>query len=381
MDKPGADAHEASTVNAPRLPSAGNRLELLDWFRGVAVLAMIWVHSANTFSHDGLQSERWFAGLDFWHGLVAPAFFWISGFLRGFFVRPGKLPGRATLLRLLGILMLGYALRFPLPSLLQGTCDEVAWRAFFQVDVLQTLALSGLLIIGVEHAARTPWQRDFAVFVLMLCAVLLVKPAQSWATLWLPFDAWLNRSSGSLFPVFPWLGFGLAGFLCGRVGTGPQWKRKITWLAGGGALVAWLAPGMSWLNGSAGFFLQRLGWVCLFAGLLAWLIPVCQRRVPGIGILLSFAGRESLILYVLHLQLIHGVPWPGGTLEAAYGNSHGIAGVIAWFLALAGLSLALARMKSSLPSFRRRPPVSGPEPDCQVTQSQQGETKPVAARL
>ena len=353
VDKLGADAHEAGTVNVSRLPSVGNRLELFDWFRGVAVLAMIWVHAANTFAHDVLRSERWFASLDFWHGLVAPAFFWISGFLRGFFVRPGKLPGRATALRLVGILGLGYALRFPLPSLLQGVWNEAAWRMFFQVDVLQTLAMSGLLIMGLEHAARAPWQRDFAVFVLMVCAVLCVGPAESWQTTWLPVDGWLNRNSGSLFPIFPWIGFGLAGFLCGRLATGSQWKRKITWLAGGGACVAWLAPEIPWPAGSVGFFLQRLGWVCLFAGLLAWLIPVCQRRAPGIGSLLNFAGRESLIIYVVHLQLIHGVPWPGGTLEANFGNSLGIQGVLAWFIALAVASLALARLKGWLLGFKR----------------------------
>jgi uncharacterized membrane protein len=336
-------------VNLSPLPSAGNRLELFDWFRGVAVLSMIWVHSANTFSSGAVRGAEWWTELNFWHGLVAPSFFWISGFLRGFFVRAGRRPGRATVYRLLGVLILGYALRFPLPSLLQGVWGEAAWQAFFQVDVLQTLAVTGLLLVALEHAARAPWQRDVAVLVLLICSVLLVKPAESWQVGWLPLDAWWNRSEGSLFPIFPWLGFGLAGFLCGRGASGPAWKRKITWLAGGAGLVAWLIPEMPWMGESMRFFLQRLGWVCLFAGILAWLIGPCQRHLPWLGTLLAFAGRESLILYVIHLQLIHGVPWPGGTLEANFGNSFGLAAVGVWFFGLATASLLLARLRSFRP--------------------------------
>jgi hypothetical protein len=69
-------------VNLGRTPASTQRLQWLDLFRGFAVLGMVWTHAANTFLDARLQETSWYREISYYHGFIAPAFFWIAGFLR-----------------------------------------------------------------------------------------------------------------------------------------------------------------------------------------------------------------------------------------------------------------------------------------------------------
>jgi uncharacterized membrane protein len=323
-------------MDSMSLPTS--RMLWLDAYRGLAVVAMIWVHAANTFLTRDLQASAWFGQMTFYHGLIAPAFFWIGGLARGVRADAGKRPGWKTVRRLLGVMALGYALRFPLVPLVTGSMSPMDWAEMVKVDVLQTLAMTGLIMVAVERWVGSLWARQSWMLLLTVVAVLLTEPASGWATGWPWVDAWLNRNGGSVFCLFPWVAFGLAGWLCGswsgRLGLG-----KMALI---GSVMAWLLPHLYGASVQGVFFMQRLGWVVMAAWGMARLIDGLTRRAGRASGWLLLAGRESLVMYVAHLLMIHAVPLPALTLDKRLAYSLTLPQVLAVFLLLLVLSWALA---------------------------------------
>lgn len=323
----------------PVMPST-QRLEWLDLFRGLAVLGMIWTHAANTFLQTRLQATAWYGELSYYHGLIAPAFFWISGFVRAHVTASSVKPAGPAVKRLLQVMLVGYLLHFPwnaLPSL-KLTAEQ--WQDCLKVDVLQCLAVTGLLLLVVERFGR--WRQVVAA-LLLVAFVGLQTAAQKWHTGMLPLDQYLNRNAGSLFPLFPWVGFGLAGFLArGLWGGTPDWRGGLL-LLGGAALV--FQPLSAWLGRAPAFFAERLGWVIMAAILVACVAGAA--RVSAATGWLRLAGRESLLLYVAHLVMIHSIPLPKRTLQYLIGPTQPIWSVALIAAVLFLLCLALGRMNEA----------------------------------
>lgn len=311
------------------MPPTPKRLLWLDLFRGLAVLGMVWTHSANTFLDARLQDTAWYHELSYYHGLIAPAFFWIAGFVREHVTAGKARPALPALKRLLMVLLIAYLMYVPWSDLLHAQ----AWRAACTVNVLHCLAISGMIMLLAERAGR--W-RHAVVAVLLFLFVGLQKSAESWRTGVLFMDQYFNRNQGSLFALFPWVGFGLAGFL-----TRGLWNGKVDGHAALvfalGALLAFAQPYSPWPGGPPEFFLERLGWVMMAAVVVACVAD----RVSAVTGWLRLAGRESLLLYVVHLMLIHAVPLPRQPLQYLIGMTQPLWGVFLIFVGLFIVSLAL----------------------------------------
>ncbi|WP_395736553.1 heparan-alpha-glucosaminide N-acetyltransferase domain-containing protein [Prosthecobacter sp.] len=311
------------------MPSPNHRLLWLDLFRGLAVLGMVWTHAANTFLDAGLQTTPWFHELTYYHGLIAPAFFWIAGFVFEHVTGERHKPARPALKRLLMVLLIAYLMYVPWLDLLNAQ----AWRAVYTVNVLHCLAVSGMLMLVAQRCGR--W-RHAVVGALLLFFVGLEKSAQGWHTGALFIDQYLNRNQGSFFALFPWVGFGLAGFLTRGLWDGGT-DRRAALVFVLGALLAFAQPWSPWPGGLPEFFLERLGWVLMAAVLVACV----AERVNSFTGWLRLAGRESLLLYVAHLMLIHAVPLPRQPLQFAIGKTQPLWGVAVIFVVLFAVSLLL----------------------------------------
>ena len=141
-----------SSISSAAPATARKRVEWLDLFRGAAVVAMIETHVVNTFLAPGLREAAWFGWLNWFNGLIAPAFLFIAGYAQGMGwraqpVKRGAFGRKAK--RLLGIAALGYALHFPWGEIAQRRWAE-ALRVGTQVDVLQCLAVAllGVLVVA-----------------------------------------------------------------------------------------------------------------------------------------------------------------------------------------------------------------------------------------
>ena len=306
-----------------------SRLQWVDLFRGAAVLWMIETHVTNTFLRQEILRADWFAGINYANGLVAPAFLFIAGLLQGVLTRPGLPPvgfWRKRLSRIGQLLLIAYALHLSNPFTTGWT------HPFSQIDVLQCIAISLLLglllqrwlgVVGVSLGA--------CFFVFAAPPMSLVPPNQLPALL----AGYVNRQNGSLFPLFPWAGFFLAGWACNRlkprgclIAAGCCWAG--VWLQ---RFAPSFYPAHDYYLAGPGFFFERVGWMLSGAGLCQ---VIAARWAPK---WVLNAGGNSLAIYVIHLQVINLFVSAAGALGLA--QRVGLLGAAALLAAVAACTLTL----------------------------------------
>ncbi len=175
----------------------------------------------------------------------------------------------------------------------------------------------------------------YHIFILLsLIIVTLISPL-----LWrIDFNQYVhplvgnyfNRLHGSLFPIFPWLNFLLAGALFARYfinareqGKEENFIRKIS-IAG----IITLLSGHIFYSGifpkeltliipNPIFFLERLGYILV----LFYLCWIADQKLNFRPESVLNASRESLLIYCLHLIIIYGMFWNGKSLAVIIGNN------------------------------------------------------------
>lgn len=367
------------------------RLAFIDLLRGWAVIVMIETHVVNATIAPEAAEGSLFQVLMFLNGMVAPSFLFASGMAYAVTTRR-KLasylslgaPLFRQLWRLVFILLLAYALHLPKFNFGQmlGEISEGEWLLFFQADVLHCIAVSLLFLQVVLLVVRTE-RRLYLVAGITALLILFVTPWM-WGVDWLeslpaPLAAYLNGLHFSLFPLFPWSVFLLAGAIAGYLfstlrertasvpgeeksaiepgkpasgqnkaaadRTGGFPFKRFAWA--GSALIVisfalmplgWLYPTYDYWRYSPSFVLLRLGIVVL---LCSGLMVYEERRGVSARSWITLVGRESLLVYTTHLLLIYGNfgafnfrRWSNLTfgLEEAFG----------WTFILLGLMFALA---------------------------------------
>jgi fucose 4-O-acetylase-like acetyltransferase len=299
---------------SPGEPARPRRELYIDAFRGLMALVMVQGHLFESLLRPVVRAEHWYTFQLMFHGSTAPGFLFASGFVAGLPRAPLSL--RASLRRarrLLFVLGVGYFLHLPWLSVWK-TANEASPRQreiLFSCDALQVIAVTQLFVILLQWVSGRRWTR---VAALVALAVVAAAPsvwasgiAASWPEALAPY---LDRATGSRFPVFPYAAFVLAGTLAGATlgRVEPDVRRRRALAAGSvliglGAALAWaLAGRVDYWGPSPAYVLVRLG------GLLLLLLAVegaARAAVPGMGAL-GLLGHETLLVYVLHLYLLFG---------------------------------------------------------------------------
>ncbi len=340
------------------------RFLFVDLLRGWALLIMIEVHVFNTMLHPALKTTDWFSGLNFINGLVAPSFLFISGFAFmlssqsvSLEMRKFKYPFWKKLGRIALIFLTGYSLHLPILSLRRiinfynpGTILRI-----YNVDILQCIA-AGLLILFI---ARILIKRDslFFIFTVVLLLITVFAAPIVWETdfgkiLPVPLAAYFNDKYGSLFPLFPWLGFLLAGAISCDLFLRMHKKNAddkyfLTLFIIGllFILVSYFLPVLfrghhiGRIHPQPLFFIERLGYVIL-------LLTACRYYIQRRNITQSFVldvGRESLLIYWLHLQILYRKFYDNNSLVDLWGRHLGLLECIIFTLILAALMIVVAK--------------------------------------
>jgi uncharacterized membrane protein len=321
-----------------RTPS--KRCDWLDLIRGWAVVVMIEVHCVNVWLHQGLI-PGW---LQFLNGLVATSFIMCAGYslaLSTFRADGSIRPFGPTAKRLGFILVCAYLLHAPGLTLAEWTvlATPQKYRELFKIDVLQCIVFSLLILQGLARLIRRPMVYAGAALAAAV-AVALAAP-RLWRPgvadgLWMPVRGLVNgntdRGVTALFPLVPWFAFAAFGSVLGvlyrqvRVlcAAGRAHWSEARWLVALAALGALMtlwgsACASTWLQGGAWpqseiwrlhnttlpSIAQRLGVVCLAGSALGWIESV-RGQWPGPN-LIRAASAESLLVYMLHLQIIFGL--------------------------------------------------------------------------
>ncbi|HTY36699.1 MAG TPA: heparan-alpha-glucosaminide N-acetyltransferase domain-containing protein [Bacteroidota bacterium] len=344
-----------------------NRLVFVDLLRGWATIVMIEVHVSNAFLLPDIKSAGWFGWVNFINGLVAPSFLFVAGFVFVVasdrkleeFRRYGKAFWR-QLSRIMLIWVIGYGLHLPYFSLTRTLRDSTPEQLllFSQSDILHCIAI-GMLIVFI---GRIVIKSDRSYQIFLACvggAVVLLAPF-----IWeidfsrsLPFVVapYMNDHQGSIFPIFPWLGFlmfgALTAFAHKNMRAAGREKEYFVRLAAVGAVIIILGslfvdlpshiPGMSTaIRCNPMFFASRLGIVFL-------LLVLCRLYAEWRKTEQSFVldvSKESLMVYTAHLLVIYGRFWQGASPAFYYGGTFSLVLASVATLVLVAVMVLLAKV-------------------------------------
>jgi len=302
-----------------RLPAAEpprrRREVYIDAFRGVMALVMVQGHVFERLLSPEARAEPLYQLQLIFHGSTAPGFLFASGFVAGLPRAPLSL--KASLRRarrLLFVLGVAYAIHLPYFSIWKITneASPLEWARFLACDALQVIAVTQLAVIVLQWVAGTRWIAVAGALALMIIAATPGLWAAGLSTGLPPaLGAYVDRSLGSSFPIFPFsafvLGGAVTGAAIGRQEPARRHRRAITWglgLLAAGVALTWLLEGWVdfWRGGSPAYTLLRLGGLLLLLRGVEWL---AERRLPGVPTL-ALLGHETLLVYVFHLYLLHG---------------------------------------------------------------------------
>jgi uncharacterized membrane protein len=343
------------------------RYGFIDLLRGFALVVMIETHVVNAYLPLALKKgSTFFFYLAFTNGLVAPAFLFASGFslvLQSNHQWDNWLRFRAPFwrqMRRIGfILLVAYYTHlqgFGLRRYLKNWNDYTFWARALRVDILQCIVFSLLLVLLLIFILRRkgllPWGTG-----LLAIAMALVTPwmwAQDFrSSLPLSLALYMNPHGISLFPVFPWTCFLLAGSCAACFFLRSVEARKTRlymWsiaCLGSGMILAGLLlrnceytlPGKSeFYTTSPLYLIIRLGCVLLVCALLY----VLETRGKYLPKPVQLAGQESLLVYGVHLWIIFAL-LRGTLLGPVLGLQSGYAGCFLMSLLIIIFMLYLAR--------------------------------------
>ena len=336
---------------------SSKRLHFLDLFRGTFALLMLEGHTFRALLDSSLKLSPVYQYHELLHNLPGPAFLFASGAAFSLatlahwddYRRWGtRLAQR--LIRFVALLAIGYMLHLTYFSfrrtLAEGTTDQFLY--LFSMDILQCIAAGALLLqLLVWILPGRQW--FFRATVLLGVATGLLAPSVWLISKDLPW--WLGTQGsghwGSVFPLFPYVGFQLAGAAWGYLHAESRRKeadpeaqdaegqfllQTRTWsvrLIGVSLFAAFLqlpeAYSDFWMT-APWFFFLRVG---VLSFLLAMFRVAESRLVPAMGAVVligaatvrerarqswlllgmgavALLGRESLLVYVCHLLLLHG---------------------------------------------------------------------------
>src|SRR4029453_735961 len=151
-----------------------HRVIFIDLGRFLALVFMLYGHTVSALLAPEYQQGKWFEIWNFQRGLTSSLFLLLSGF--AFSIATSRRWGSHQSFspavfkrtrRFALFLLLGYAIHFPVPrfSMLATLTDE-QWRWFLQVDVLQLIGATFLIVQLLVLVVRS--RRGFMISVFSL---------------------------------------------------------------------------------------------------------------------------------------------------------------------------------------------------------------------
>ena len=319
--------------------SKKNRVIFLDLIRAFAVIMMVQGHTIDVLlglPYRNLDSSIYSTWL-FNRGMTAPIFLFTAGTVFNYLFRLHresfwKNPRVWKGLKRFSLLMfIGYMLRYPTKRIFDlSNVPYAQWQVFYAVDVLQLIACGILSIMILDYISEKVGRKDIIVFgaATILCIVIYpIFDNINWLRHAPRFLAsYLYRGTGSNFPLFPWLSYVYLGGILGSYLAGNPDVFKTTVFSKRLLAIGLFFVGASlvgdvfelmifgkshyWTT-SPNLVLVRIGYVFMLNSAFAYLARKME-SIPKIVILL---GRNTLLIYVVHLLILYGSPWTLGVIN------------------------------------------------------------------
>ena len=148
--------------------SKANRLDYMDWMRGLAVVVMIETHVFNSFLRGDLRKSDAYMIAQSIGGLAAPLFLFIAGIMTGFRIDKRDGQGCGPLASMLDIwTRSAYILCIAELILFQQYVSQWSfgnWRYLLRVDILNCMALA-IAVSGIVALGAAPKRPGMALFL------------------------------------------------------------------------------------------------------------------------------------------------------------------------------------------------------------------------
>ncbi len=313
-----------------------HRIIFLDLIRAFAVLQMVQGHTVDVLLSNEYRNfnSPIFAFWFFMRGMTAPIFLFTAGTVFTYLFRLAKEPFKTNprtkkgFKRVLLLVALGYLLRYPTPTIINfSNINKEQWDIFFAVDVLQLIGFGILFVIMLIWISEKVKNKDFLVMSIAALIIFALSPIVeniNWLNyLPAPLADYFYRGTGSNFPLFPWSGYVIAGGVLGSyLAKNPMAFKTLKFslqLALFGLLFVGIAligneieiliyghSGLWTISPNLIFF--RLGIVLILNGIVSF-ISLKVETIPRFIILI---GRNTLLIYIVHLVILYGSAWNPG---------------------------------------------------------------------
>lgn len=308
-------------MSGAEAPAKPTRFVALDRLRALAVVVMIEVHVVNALLAPEYRATERFRALDYANGLVAPTFLFCAGYACA--ALPQR-PFSRDLRRSAVLLALGYLLHAS--GALRGD-----WAGVMQVDILQVIALSLLVVSVISRLFSAGSSVMLGLLALAIAGAWPIVSAADTSALPSFVRPYVSQAVTSQFPLFPWMAFALGGAAVARL--------RMTRLAG--LAVGLIALGLVAARiGTDGATHDIAGMLTRFAFAPAALasLSLFDRTTTKADPALDLFARRSLLVYYAHIIVVYGThPL---SLRSVIGPHFGpIACVATWLVVTAAMAL------------------------------------------
>ena len=348
------------------IPSEQERYLFIDLFRGAAILFMLQGHTFRALLDPAIQQNPTYQFFELFHGITAPAFLFGAGLT---FVISTKKRWREyhhigpplfqRIGRMMLVVFLGVALHLPYLSLRKIVADGTTedYLQLFQFDILHCIGIGLLALQGLIFFFKR--ERRFYGLVLVSTAVVPLLTPLVWdidlLRYYPPIIAQIfNAKHGSPFPLFPFVGFLFVGVIVSweflralERNEEASFFRRLVWL---GPLIAFVAllldaqpvqlyPTYNFWYTSPNYFAIRVGALLLltaafwYGSRLIGNISAVNKSVDRAARAVTLLGKESLLVYVVHLPILYGsVTNEGVYIQKILGNHLDLGQTVLMFL-------------------------------------------------
>ncbi len=344
------------------MPHNKQRYLFIDLLRFIAVVFMIQGHTFDALLDVSLHSHVLFFAHDFFHGFIAPMFLFASGVAFGIstfkkweeHTAPTKHVARRYG-KFFGLIIIGYALHLPFFSLqkiiAEATPTEIA--TWVQVDALHCIAATMLILQTAVFLLKD--EKKFVWFTSLLAiSVIFLSPIMWSINLTSTFPLWLvsyiNASNFSWFPLFPWSAYILCGVFFSSLFINAKEHHHAVNLMQKTVVVGLfmffgsfillniptqLYPYHDIWKVNPLIIFVRLGFVAIVTSGIFFAEHSFKMK-PYIPQLI---GRESLLIYILHLIILYGSVLNEGLQQRIRQTLSVVEASIVFFMIFIGLSI------------------------------------------
>jgi uncharacterized membrane protein len=320
-----------------------HRIIFIDLMRAFAVLQMVQGHTIDVLLSSSQRNldNPFFAAWLFMRGMTAPIFLFSAGTVFTYLLRLNNQPFKFNpriykgIKRFLLLVFLGYMLRYPTSSVFDFSgVTESSWQTFLAVDVLQLIGFGILYIMILAFIAEKTKLNDYLIFFIgaMLNFILFpIFDKINWTNfLPVPIAGYFYKGTGSNFPLFPWAGFVVGGAILGSylaknpmVFKTAKFSYRLIMVGAFIIIIGFVAQliestiygNVTPFSSDPHLIFTRLGFVIILNGIVSFL----ALKVDNIPRILILIGRNTLLIYIVHLMILYGSAWNPG-LDLIFGN-------------------------------------------------------------